>query len=252
MTEEKVEFKNSRGEKIAGLFISPKVEKPPLIVITHGFGGYTFEELFNKIAYPLVEEGFAIFSFMFPGYEPSEGKFENVTVENEVETLKDVYEFIKTLEIDNERIGSISQSLGCYVTLLANLPFKCNILISPAIDLKTSFTREFGGYGALVDLEKGNDVKLNFGVTIYSKFWENVKNHGLFQNFDRIRQPTFIIFGDKDDGTTISEIKEFFDSLPEPRKLEILEGAEHVFLKKDDYVKAVVPPINNWFKRWLK
>ncbi len=252
MKEEMIEFKNSRGEKITGLFVSPDVEKPPLIVITHGFGGYTFEELFSKIAYPLVEEGFAIFSFMFPGYEPSEGKFEDVTVEKEVETLEDVYNFVKTLDINKERIGSISQSLGCYVTLLSKLPFKCNILISPAIDLKTVFTREFGGYGILEKLEKGNDVKLDFGVTIYSKFWENVKNHGLLQNFDRIQQPTFIIFGDKDDGTTIPEIKEFFNSLPEPKKLEILEGAEHVFLKEDEYANRVIPLINDWFNRWLK
>ncbi|UCG95638.1 MAG: prolyl oligopeptidase family serine peptidase [archaeon] len=252
MKEEKVFFKNSKGEKIAGIFVSPDVKNPPLVVIVHGFGGYTFEELFSKIAYPLVDEGFAIFSFMFPGYGPSEGKFSDITVENEVETLKDVYNFVKTLDIDKERIGSISQSLGCYATLLSKLPFKCNVLISPATDLKTAFTREFGGYGILEELEKGNDVKLDWGRIIYSKFWENVKNHGFFQDFDKVQQPTFVIYGDKDWATTLPEIKKIYNLLPEPKKLEILEGAEHVFLTEDKYAKRVVPLINDWFNRWLK
>ena len=65
-------------------------EKLPLVIICHGFTANCNTELLTDIANDLQEQGIASLRFDFNGHGKSDGEFQNMTVLNEIEDLKDV------------------------------------------------------------------------------------------------------------------------------------------------------------------
>lgn len=98
-TKSDVSLQGSVG-KLAAIVQKPALqpnEKCPMVILCHGFTGRKEGQLFDLIADSLCAHGIASLRFDFNGHGQSEGDFQNMTVVNEVEDAKKVYDYVRQL-----------------------------------------------------------------------------------------------------------------------------------------------------------
>ena len=87
--------------KLAAYLVKPEGlkegEKAPLAILMHGFSGNKEGQLEKLIADSLQKYGVGSIRFDFNGHGKSEGKFSEMTVPNEIEDAKKVYEYACSL-----------------------------------------------------------------------------------------------------------------------------------------------------------
>ena len=86
--------------KLAATLQMPKIEKGKkvrMVIICHGFGGDKDRPLLRTIADKLQEGGIASIRFDFNGCGKSEGRFQDMTVLNEIEDAKKVIAYAQKL-----------------------------------------------------------------------------------------------------------------------------------------------------------
>ena len=86
--------------KLAATLQTPKVEKGKkvrMVIICHGFGADKDRPLLRTIADKLQEAGIASIRFDFNGCGKSEGRFQDMTVLNEIEDAKNVIAYAQKL-----------------------------------------------------------------------------------------------------------------------------------------------------------
>ena len=96
---EDLTLQGSKG-KLAAILQTPKVEKGKkvrMVIICHGFGGDKDRPLLCTIADKLQEAGIASIRFDFNGCGKSEGRFQDMTVLNEIEDAKKVIDYAEKL-----------------------------------------------------------------------------------------------------------------------------------------------------------
>ncbi len=122
----KIQFNNSKGEKLAGILNIPfgKSKIFPAIILAHGFGYHMHEDnmdgvpMFDELARTLCENGFLTLQFDFTGCGESEGDFSKTTLTSHVADLNSALEIVKKLPfVDTKRIGIVGMSFGTAVTV---------------------------------------------------------------------------------------------------------------------------------------
>ncbi len=236
--QEKVSFRNSRGQKLVGVLHKPKSvqERIPLVIFAHGKGSGKKSEKALELSKRLPKEGTAFLRFDFSGCGESEGRFEDATISDRNEDLKAAFQFISNLDyVDKERIGIIGSSLGGMVVTLAlseGMETKTTVLISPAVD--------YGEYHREVTPES----------RMSDEFYADVRKRDFFELARSIRCPCLVIHGDKDDVCFLSGSQKLMESLPEGSKLEVIEGEGHFYTDPDNFEKMITLTVE-WFKKTL-
>lgn len=248
-----IAFGNERGKQLIGILHLPSKQKPPLVIICHGFDGTKTEKKFVELAKALQREGIAAFRFDFEGCGDSEGKFEEMTIEKEVSDLNSALKAIlKEGDLDLKRIALIGHSLGSVVISLFvkdfQIPVKTLVFLTQAFNQKRLFevwhTKEEikrwerNGYLIKSDKKMGID---------YLK--ENRKKDWTFL-LSRISEiPILIIQGEKDEDVPL----EFSERLAQKNKnikLKVLPRADHKladFASRQKLIKLTV----DWLKKYL-
>ena len=96
---EDLTLQGSKG-KLAATLQTPKIEKGKkvrMVIICHGFGSNKDRPLLRAIADKLQEAGIASIRFDFNGCGKSEGRFQDMTVLNEIEDAKKVIDYAQKL-----------------------------------------------------------------------------------------------------------------------------------------------------------
>ncbi len=137
--------------KLAAYLVKPEGlkegEKAPLAILMHGFSGNKEGQLEKLIADSLQKYGVGSIRFDFNGHGKSEGKFSEMTVSNEIEDAKKVYEYACSLPwVDNTKIAIAGHSQGGVVTSmlageLGASKIKAAVLLAPAAVLRDDAIR---------------------------------------------------------------------------------------------------------------
>lgn len=119
--------------------------KFPLVIICHGFGGSCESKLEETLAKDIVEAGMAALRFDFNGHGKSEGHFQDMTVPNEIEDLKNVIAWAQSKPWV-ESISLIGHSQGGVVVSmtageLGSSIIKAEVLMAPAAVLRDDALR---------------------------------------------------------------------------------------------------------------
>ena len=94
---EKVEIEGDHG-KLAAIIQTPDNQKNfPLVIICHGFTGNKNEKLLTNLSDDLEKVGIASIRFDFNGHGESEGNFQDMTVLNEIEDAKKIYDYVSKI-----------------------------------------------------------------------------------------------------------------------------------------------------------
>ena len=116
----------------------------PMVVFCHGFGGTKEGPLFELITDSLQKHGIASIRFDFNGHGESEGKFEDMTVPNEINDAKKVIEYVRDLRYVS-KIALVGHSQGGVVASMTagelDSDISAVVLMAPAAVLRDDAIR---------------------------------------------------------------------------------------------------------------
>lgn len=119
----------------------------PVTIFMHGFGGSKDGEFMSTIADSILSRGIAVVRFDFNGHGESEGKFEEMTVPNEIEDAKCIYKYVRQQPwTDTTRISLAGHSQGGVVAAmtageLGDILVAAVVLMAPAAVLRDDAIR---------------------------------------------------------------------------------------------------------------
>lgn len=146
------------GQKVFGTFVRPdKPEKVPAVLLLHGFTAvrnesiskFVPEGLFARMARELEKHGIASLRIDMRGSGKSEGRFEDLTIESEIEDALAGVAYLNQLDtVDKEHISVMGLSLGGIVSTAtagrSNYPIRSVVLWNPGINPPAAFITMFG------------------------------------------------------------------------------------------------------------
>ena len=232
----------SEHQRIVGNLHLP-YEKAPCIITLHGLESSKDSGKWPIIAARLYNAGYACLRFNFrgcgDGVEKSEGEFEDVSLTGRIRDYKGALQYLKeTDRVDMRRLGVIGSSFGGLVAIAAqDKRIKAMVILSTPYSMLQP-QKEADGYN---ELPSGRRIKQGF--------FEDLRTYDVLQAI-RSAPPTLFLHGDSDEVVPLEHARRLYEAAPEPKRLEIVEGADHVF-SHHDHLSNVIELGLGWFKTYL-
>lgn len=242
-TTEKVTIDGDHG-KLQGVIHKPQFkqgERVPMVVLCHGFMGRKESDLLIKIADQLQAAGIASIRFDFNGHGESEGRFQDMTVLNEIVDAKKVVEYVSALPyVGSVAIAGHSQG-GVVAAMTAGelgaAKIKSLVLLAPAAVLRDDAIRG-NTMGATYDpFNPGEYVELFRGLKLGAEYIRTAFSMPIYETSAKYKGPALIIHGTGDRVVPYTYGERFHEIWPKS-KLEILDRADHGFSKEIDKVAS--------------
>lgn len=210
-----------------------------MAIIFHGFTANRNTSLLKEITNSLRDENIASVRFDFNGHGDSDGKFENMTVLNEIEDANAILNYVKT-DPHVRNIYLVGHSQGGVVTsMLAGLYpdlIKKVVLPAPAATLKS-------------DALKGNTQGITYNpdhipdrlpfkdLTLGGFYLRIAQQLPIYEVSAQFTKPVCLIHG-TDDTVVSPNASKKYDQIYQNSTLHLIEGADHCF--SDNYQKNAV------------
>ncbi|HUV80226.1 MAG TPA: alpha/beta fold hydrolase [Candidatus Bathyarchaeia archaeon] len=225
---------HSGNQKLFGNLHLP-YQNAPCVITLHGLESSKDSGKWPIIAARLNDEGYACLRFNFRGCgrgsEKSEGEFEDVSLTGRIRDYKAALQFLQdTGKVDMRRLGVIGSSFGGMVAVAAQ-----DKRIRAMVCLSTPY------YLPQTTKEAGRRFKKGF--------YDDLRKYKLLEAV-RNAPPLLILHGSSDDVVPPAHAQKLYEAAPEPKRLEIIEGADHVF-SHSDQLKKVINLSLEWFKKYL-
>ena len=236
MKQEAVSFPSSAG-LLAGIIHHPRHESRGYIITSHGLLSSKDSDKFIALGERFAEEGFTVLRFDFSGCGESEGSIADITVSGRKEDLLAALDFMRRrLSGSGQPIGLLGSSMGGFVSLLA-ASYRDEIKAVAAWATPFSFE----------ELREG--ITRSSGDIIKDRFFDDARLHAADVFVPRVRN-LLIIHGDRDETVPLRHAHRLYDLAREPRRLEIIPGADHSISAPEHREKAVALSLA-WFKQWI-
>ena len=220
---------------LAAILQRPEIEhgdKCPMVMLLHGFTGNKTNRPLTDIADALEQKGVASIRFDFNGHGESEGRFEDMTVLNEIVDAKSVFEFVKGLEyVESVSIAGHSQG-GVVTSMLAGELGKDNVksivLLAPAAVLRDDAIR-----GNVMDAhyDAGNPpetVKIFGTYNLGREYMLTSQTLPIYETAEKFTGPACMIHGTADRIVPYT-YSERYNKIYENGEIHLIEGADHGF-----------------------
>ena len=232
MNNKEILIKNSRGLNLATVIHHPKQSNGKCIILSHGMLSDKSSKKFVILANLLVKKGFTAVRFDFASRGKSEGDFNELTYTGELDDIKSVYNYL--LKKGYLGFALFGSSMGGAVSILF-APFITNLFCLVTIAAPAEIGKP-GRWGITdSDLKKGKaQGYLNFYDTkLNCNFFDDSNKHNVLDAVAKIKAPNLILHGDKDELVKIENAHRIFKSSTEPKQLEIIKNAKHIFSKEE-------------------
>lgn len=249
--QEKITFKNSKGDRLVGVLRDDK-KSSAVAVFVHGFATGKDSRKITTLEQTLNEQGIATFRFDIWAHGESDGDFENVTVSEAVDDVKQAVGFVQNNGY--EKIGLYGSSFGGAACILAapDSRLDCLVLISPVADYATRDTLEQNDEIKKWK-EKGFRVKERWDgkqLQVKYSFVEDYQKLNGLESAKHISAPTMVIHGDVDESVPIELSKQLITHLPDGQ-LIIYPGCDHGYSRQQDFDKMITQ-VTEFFVLHLK
>jgi len=176
-------------------------EKCPMVVFCHGFGGTKYGPLFELVCDSLQKHGIGSIRFDFNGHGESEGKFEDMTVPNEIEDAKRVVAYARSLPYVS-KVALVGHSQGGVVASMTAGELKNDIaavvLMAPAAVLREDAIRG-STFGKQYDpLDPPEYVELFGTQRLGRNFIKTAFSLPIYETAAGYQGPALIIHGNAD------------------------------------------------------
>lgn len=238
---EKVDIQGDHG-KLSAVFAAPAgCTNYPAAIVMHGFNGNKDAWMMREISSRLNDAGIATIRFDFNGHGKSEGRFQDMTVPNEIEDAKKVYEYLKTRP-EIGKIALVGHSQGGVVAsmLAGRLQDKVSavVLLAPAAVLKDDAIKG-NLFGRHYDSENPPEYVEIFGRRLGRDYVIAAKALPIYETAANFPGDVMVIHGMADKIVPASYAERYKQVLPQT-KLVMLEKFDHGFTQDVPRVAAMV------------
>lgn len=248
----------SEGEVIRGRFVVPSGKGPfPGIAKYHGLPGGS--DQVRGIATHLAQAGFAVLIFDFRGFRDSDGLFtlagEILDAEAAITHLLD-----SQLTIDSWA-GAMASSYGAAVAVCSaarDLRVKAVCIRAPVYDTlwfaKSHMIRPTVKEIVATDPTQVRGIDdPETQVFLLERMIEDAKIHNPMNEIPRISpRPLLVLHGTDDLGIDLAGVKRLYERAGEPKKLVIVEGADHVLSDPVAYEITMRTTVEWFQEEWAK
>jgi len=236
MKEEPVSFSTSAGN-LRGIIHYPATAPLGCIITCHGLFSSKDSDKFIVLGERFVREQFVLLRFDFRGCGESDGEVEDTTITGRKEDLEAAVAFIKRhIPPAARRVGFLGSSLGGFIALLV-APYHASV--KAVVTWATPFS--FDTLRAAITHSTSPRLRKEFFTDARSYrprlFVPRVKN-------------LLIIHGDGDETVPVNHAHRLYQAAKEPKELEIVAGADHVFSDGNHRDRAITASLN-WFQHYL-
>lgn len=227
------------GLQLVGTREEPFGEIYDMAIIFHGFTANRNTSLLKEITNILQDENIASVRFDFNGHGDSDGKFENMTVLNEIEDANAILNYVKTdPHVRNIYLVGHSQG-GVVASMLAGLYpdlIKKVVLLAPAATLKND-ALEGNTQGVTYNPDHIPDRLLFKDLTLGGFYLRIAQQLPIYEVSAQFTKPVCLIHGTDDTVVSPNALKKY-DQIYQNSTLHLIEGADHCF--SDNYQKNAV------------
>ena len=215
----------------------------PCIITLHGLESSKDSGKWPLVAARLYDADIACLRFNFRGCgtgpEKSAGEFEDVSLTARIrDYLAALRVLHETGKVDTSRLGVIGSSFGGMVALAAeDARIKAMVLLSTPYMIPEP-QRVVGGYYLLPS-----------GRRFKEGFYEDLRDYNLLEAV-RSAPPLLILHGSADELVPVEHARQLYEAALEPKRQEILPGADHVFSRSDHLNRAIELSVE-WIKKYL-
>ncbi len=248
-----ITFTNKQNKQLMGIVHLPDKNKPPAVIICHGFQRTKTINNYVAIARKLRDKGILVFRFDFEGCGDSEGDPRDITIKNQV---NDLYYAFKTLkkecDIDSSNMAFIGDSISSIVLVdfLNRYKIKVQSLVlwAPALNQKALFKLWFNKEDSRKIRENGYIEKGS--KKIGRAYYNENKNKDYTALLKEIKFPTLIIHGKEDEDVPL-EYSQDICKRYKKISLEVIPGGNHKFegaaVQKGLHLRTI-----RWIKKYSR
>lgn len=207
-------------------------EKCPVAILMHGFMGNKNGMLEKMTADKLEKLGVASVRFDFNGHGESDGEFQRMTVPNEIEDARCVYEYVKSLPFAGQ-VAFTGHSQGGVVAAmtageLGPDKVRCVVLLAPAAVLRDDAIRGSTMGARYNPLDPPEYVELFGGLKLGGEYIRTAFSLPIYETARKYTGPACIIHGTGDQVVPYTYGERFHEIWP-GSELHILHAADHMF-----------------------
>jgi putative redox protein len=246
-SEERITFSNRRNQRLCGILHRPDAKPKAGAVLCHGMGSSKESEKLIMLGGILSQRGVLALRFDFTCSGESEGRFEELTYSGEAEDIAAAYEIVAKNGI--EKIGVVGSSMGGSAALLfaASHPVAALATIAAPVHPE-KFAERF-----LTEEERREWRDKGFiiynGLRLNSTLLEDVEQIDVAAAARKIAAPALVLHGDRDPTVPVEEGRELYAALAGPKRLVIIEGAEHRLTGA--HLQKAVDETSEWLTEYL-
>lgn len=230
----------------------------PLVIICHGFSGNCETPFMNALSDAIVSQGMATLRFDFNGHGKSDGEFQNMTVLNEIDDLKDVICYAQTIPWVKE-IALVGHSQGGVVVSMASGELgdsvvKAEVLLAAAAVLRDDALRG-NTMGAIYDPWnfKGDYIELphspeSGALKLGRNYVETAVTLPIYETAANYDGPALIVQGTHDVIVPYTYAERFHEKI-KGSELRLVPDENHIFSRTKDDTSLLVA---DWLKNQLK
>jgi len=228
-----VEIKRD-GLTLRGTLNKPTTDTFDLVVLMHGFTsdrGIKPDQLLYQLAERFEENGLATLRFDFNGHGTSDGKFEDMTVLNEIADGKDILDYARSLQ-GVEHIYLLGHSQGGVVASMLAGYYHDKVdklaLLAPAATLKDDALKG-STQGYTYDPQNIPDtLPIKKHLTLGGFYLRTAQTLPIYEVAKEYQGPVCLIHGLKD--TVVNNIaSKRYDDVYKNDKMYLLSEADHGF-----------------------
>ena len=231
-------IRNAHGERLDFTFHSGASDDAPVVVIGHGVTAHKDRPFLVALAEGLMHAGLAALRISFSGNGGSEGRFADSNITKEVADLGAVLD-----ALPGRRIAYAGHSMGGAVGLLRasrDARIRCLVSLAAIVHTRAFADRTFGalipGQGLMLDKP---------GCVLTEAYLNDLRAiDSLAEQAAQIAVPWLFVHGTRDELVPISDTYEAFARAKQPKRLEVLEGADHVF--QPGFTPRMVEAVTSW------
>jgi uncharacterized protein len=236
MSIKPITFKNASKQVLHGFVHAPK-NYTKAVIFLHGFPSSCQGHTAPRLAYSLFQKKYLVLRFSFSHTPPSEGKFEDKLMSNEVKDIRYAINFLhdnyhfKELILIGHSTGAIDAALYAHndkrISKLILMGAVSHLNEAVRYDFTDQQVHDFWKLGYVKYSRPGKWVdQKKINKTFYDEFFKL----DIPKAIKKWRKPILILHGENDEAIPVAkDPKELYDFANKPKKLVIIRGANHQF-----------------------
>ncbi len=250
--ETTVTFRNGYGDTLAGILSEPEKPDGRGVVLLHCFTCTKHHRILRNLSQSLSAAGISVLRFDFSGNGESTGKIEESDYTKMIGDVKEAVSLLRERGI--RKVGVAGHSMGAMLSALsAHEDRRIAAVGFIAGSSQAARVREIFPDDILEKVEAEGKAEASvYGrtITLKREFLHDVEKYNIGLSIATLGRPLLVVHGTRDETIPVFHARQIYAWASEPKRLELIEGADHMF-KKEEHLKALKDKVTGWFGKNL-